>query len=125
MSAQRIGDRRLAGAKEATVSEAPRLVSRVGAALGSPIGVLVVVPGLVFVVGLLLTLIGQAAIARSSLALGAEQVQARNAMVARQINLALAQSDVLLGRLRTLAETRTPASPIEPLAFALRDLLEG
>jgi len=125
MSAKRIGDRRLGVPGEATASEAPRLGSRVGAALGSPIGVLVVVPGLVFAVGLLLTVIGQAAIARSSLALGNEQVQARNGIVARQISLALAQSDVLLGRLRSLAETRTSASPIEPLAFSLRDLLEG
>jgi serine/threonine protein kinase len=125
MSVQRIGDRRLGGPREGTVSEAPRLASRVGAALGSPVGVLIVVPGLVFAVGLLLTLIGQGAIARSSLALGGEQVQARNAMVARQIGLSLAQSDVLLARLRALAETRSSASAIEPLAFALRDLVDG
>lgn len=88
-------------------------------------GVLFVVPGLVFVVGALLTLIGQQSLRQSSLALGQSQFAARNAGVSRQIGLALAQSDVILERLRSLSEGHTPERPFDAVAFALRDIMQG
>jgi serine/threonine protein kinase len=127
MSAPRIGDHRLRAGDgpQDKEKEDERLVTRIGAALGSPFGVLFVVPGLVLVIGVLLTAIGQDALRRSSLALGREQVAAQNAMVGRQIGVALAKSDVVLERLRSLSATHTPDAPIDPIAFAMRDMMQG
>jgi serine/threonine protein kinase len=96
-----------------------------GAALGSPVGVLFIVPGLVFVVGAFLTLIGQQSLRQSSLALGQGQFDARNAAVSRQIGLALAQSDIILERLRSLSEVHTKDGAFDATAFAMRDLMQG
>jgi serine/threonine protein kinase len=127
MSAPRIGDKglRATGGALDKEQEDARLVTRLGAALGSPFGVLLVVPGLVLVVGVLLTVIGQDALRRSSLALGREQVMVQNAMIGRQIGAALAKSDVILERLRSWTETHTPNDPIDPIAFAMRDMMQG
>ncbi|HEY3497366.1 MAG TPA: serine/threonine protein kinase [Polyangiaceae bacterium] len=125
MSAPRIGDAELRASEGSVEKDDERLVTRIGAALGSPVGVLLVVPGLVLFIGVLLTAIGQDALRRSSLALGREQVSAQNAIVARQIGVALAKSDVILERLRTLAETHSPSAPFDGVAFALRDLMQG
>src|SRR6187397_993327 len=103
MSAPRIGDKRLGGGETQLAPHDTRFLTRMGSALGSPAGVLAVVPGLVLFVGALLTVIGQTTIGRSSLALGREQVQAQNAIVARQLGLALGQSDVILNRLFSYA----------------------
>lgn len=88
-------------------------------------GVLVVVPGLVLFIGVLLTAIGLSALTESALALGSEQLQARNRMVGRQLAQALAQADVISARLRTIAATRSSSAPFDDLAFTLRDLIEG
>ncbi len=120
-----IGDKQLGALAVRAPSERPRFVTRVGAAVGSPLGVLIVVPGLVLVIGALLTIIGHSALKRSSLALGLEQVAVRNTIVGRQIGLALQQSDAILERLRALASVHTPASPLEGAAFPMRDLLQG
>jgi serine/threonine protein kinase len=125
MSTPRIGDGRFGGVDALAPTEDARLVARVGSALASPAGVLLVVPGLVLFIGVLLTWIGQAAIQRSSLALGREQVQAGNALIARQLGLALGQADVILNRMRSVAETHSPKAPLESVAFVMRDLLEG
>ena len=127
MSAPRIGDRglRAGGASGEKDKDDERLVTRLGAALGSPVGVLLVVPGLVLAIGLLLTAIGQDALRRSSLALGREQVTVQNALVGRQIGVALAKSDVILERLRSWTATHTPADPFDPIAFAMRDMMQG
>lgn len=102
-----------------------RLVTRMGAAVGSPLGVLVVVPGLVLVVGVLLTVIGQEALARSSLALGRQQVSAHNSLISREIGLALGQSDAVLERLRALALVHDPGQPFDAAAATMRDLMQG
>jgi serine/threonine protein kinase len=125
MSRGRVGDRELVVERRSAGPEQERLVTRVAAALGSPVGVLFVVPGLVFVVGALLTLIGQESLQNSALALGREQFAARNAAVSRQIGLALAQSDIILERLRSLSEIHSPEQPFDATAFAMRDMMQG
>lgn len=137
----RIGDKKL-GARAATrvsgdtaplataptmlaSAERPRLVTRMGAAVGSPLGVLVVVPGLVLVVGVLLTVIGQQALARSSLALGRQQVSAHNSLISREIGMALGQADAVLERLRALALVHDPEQPFDAAAATMRDLMQG
>jgi serine/threonine protein kinase len=125
MSRARVGDRELVVERRSAGPEEERLLTRVGAALGSPVGVLFVVPGLVFVVGALLTLIGQESLQNSALALGREQFAARNAAVSRQIGLALAQSDILLERLRSLSVVHSPERPFDATAFSMRDMMQG
>jgi serine/threonine protein kinase len=125
MSTPRIGDRALKGGEGIVEKDDERLLTRFGAALGSPVGVLVVVPALVLAIGALLTAIGQDALSRSSLALGREQVVAQNAMVGKQISIALANSDAILQRLRSLAETHTPTARFDDAAFAMRDMMQG
>ncbi len=106
-------------------TEQPRLVTRMGAAVASPLGVLVVVPGLVLAVGVLLTIIGQAALARSSLALGRQQVTAHNSLISRDIGQALGQADAVLERLRALALVHDPEQPFDAAAATMRDLMQG
>jgi serine/threonine protein kinase len=93
--------------------------------LGSPLGVLFVVPGMVLFIGLLLTVIGQAALRKSALAQGLDEVSTRTTFVARQLGLALAQSDIVLSRLATLADVHSPAAPFDAVAFAMRDMMQG
>jgi serine/threonine protein kinase len=125
MSGARIGDKGHVARPGVTPGTDAKLVTRMGDVLGSPLGILVVVPALVLFIGVLSSVIGLAAVKRSSLALGREQMTARNEMVARQIGLALGQSDVMLERLRTLAAGHDPSRPLETIAFSLRDLLAG
>ena len=125
MQGARIGDRRLGAGGAARLSGETRLFTRMAAAAGSPLGVLLLVPGIVLAIGAWLTLLGQRSLEESSLALGLAQLRARNVMVARQIGLALAQSDALLDRLRSLARVHTPRAPLANIAFPLRDMLQG
>ena len=120
-----IGDKELGAGAPRVPSHRPRFATRMGNAIGSPLGVLVVIPGLVLAVGLLLTVIGQHALARSALALGRQQVSAHNALISREIGLALGQADAVLARLRTLALVHDPGQPFAGAAATLRDLLQG
>lgn len=106
-------------------TEQRRLVTRMGAAVGSPIGVLIVVPSLVLSVGVLMGVIGQDAMARSSLALGRQQVSAHNALISREIGMALGQADTVLERLRALALVHDPDQPFDDAAATMRDLMQG
>jgi serine/threonine protein kinase len=125
MSAPRVGHRELGAPSAPPSADDVRLLTQVGAVLGSPLGVLVVVPGMVLFIGLLLTVIGQAALRKSALAQGLDEVSTRTELVARQVGLALAQSDVVLDRLASLAEAHSPALPFDGAAFAMRDMMQG
>ena len=61
MSSQRVADREIAGAAPSQ-GRRPALAERLSTGLASPLGVILIVPGLVFAVGLFLTLIGQGAL---------------------------------------------------------------
>jgi len=125
MSGPRIGDKGH-GARPATATAGDRrLATRAGEVLGSPLGVLIVVPALVLLVGVVATVIGQTAISQSSVALARDQMSARNLIVARQIRNALAQSDVLIERLSTVVADHDPKKPFDAVAFAMRDLMSG
>lgn len=125
MSGKRVGDRELEAPLAPASTEDARLLTQLGAVFASPLGVLVVVPGMVLFLGVLLTVIGQAALRRSALAQGLDEVSTRTTLVARQVGLALAQADVVLDRLATLAEGHTPDAPFDGVAFAMRDLMQG
>lgn len=96
-----------------------------GAAVASPVGVIVIVPGLVAVIGLFLTLLGQNALRESTSTLGRDRFAEQTSFAARGIAASLAHADPLLDRLRELARTWTPADPPGPLAHELRGLVQG
>lgn len=121
----RIGDKAFAREADARSASDLRLTTRVASAVASPLGVLLLVPAIVLVIGGWLTFLGQRALERSSLALGLDQLRVRNATVARQIGLALAVADPMLERLRALASVHTASSPLPEAAFAMRDLMQG
>jgi serine/threonine protein kinase len=125
MQGERIGDGRLGAGGAGRVSGETRLFTRIAAAAGSPLGVLLLVPGIVLAIGAWLTVLGHHSLEESSLALGLAQLRARNVIIARQIGLALGQSDALLDRLRSLARVHTPDAPLSAVAFPLRDMLQG
>ncbi|HEY6080213.1 MAG TPA: serine/threonine protein kinase [Polyangiaceae bacterium] len=123
MSTQRIGNRQSGKApSRARTSSRTFLLTR---ALASPLGVTLVFPGLVLVVGLFLTLVGQRALKGSNVAMGRGQLADQAKLVSTNIRSALAQSDAILDRLEGIALEREPQQPLEPVAAALHDLLRG
>ncbi len=124
MAAHRVADREVVGS-ESGQTHAGRWTERVGAALASPVGVIVIVPGLVAVIGLLLTLLGQNALRESTSTLGRDRFAEQTTFAARGIAASLAHADPLLDRMRELARTWTPADPPGPLAHELRGLVQG
>jgi serine/threonine protein kinase len=125
MHGPRIGDRRLGADAAAGTTADSRLFTRLAAAAASPLGVLLLVPGIVFAIGTWLTVLGQRSLEQSSRALGVEQLSERNAIISRQIGLALAQSDGMLERLRSLARVHGAGDPPAEAAFPMRDLMQG
>jgi serine/threonine protein kinase len=123
MSAPRIGDHELApvgksGAKT-TAGE------RFGAAVASPLGVLIVIPGLVAALGLFLTMLGQRALRDTSEETGRDRFSEQTGFVARSIAAALGNADPILDRMQELVAARQANDPPGPFAHTLRDLIRG
>ena len=97
--------------------------SRFGKALASPRGVLVTVPLLVALVGVTLTLVGQQALADTSLSMARERFGEQSAFAGHRIAQALDHSDAVLDRMRDLGR-RSDEAP-DAFALALRDLVAG
>jgi tRNA A-37 threonylcarbamoyl transferase component Bud32 len=126
MSARRIGDRGLeAPAGAGVAGHTTGRSERLGAALASPIGILLVVPGLVAAVGLFLTLLGQRALRDSTAQLGRDRFSEQTDFIARSIASSLAQSDAVLDRMRERVVAWSPADPAGPVAHSLRGLIRG
>lgn len=124
MSPQRVADREIAGAAPSESRTAVR-AERIAAGLASPLGVMLIVPGLVFAVGLFLTLIGQSALRESTSTLGRDRLAEQTRFAAQSIASSLSHADPLLDRMRELARTWTPLDPPGPLAHELRGLVQG
>src|SRR5262245_23584317 len=101
MSGPRIGDQEIAASigRKSTVTT---VGERFGAALASPLGVLLVIPGLVVALGVFLTMLGQSALRESSSELGRARFAEQTGFVARSIAAALANADPTLDRMREL-----------------------
>jgi len=99
--------------------------SRIGARLASPLGILLILPGLVSLVGTFLTLLGGHALQGSNLAVAQERTLEQARLVASSVRDALDQSEPVLDRLNDLALHHTPSLPYEPFAHALLDLMKG
>jgi serine/threonine protein kinase len=127
MSGARIADQKHGEAAPSGISGARTSGAgeRFGAALASPIGILLVVPGLVAVVGLFLTLLGQTALRKSARELGRDRFAEQTDFIARSIAASLAQADPLLDRMHALAATWRSTDPPAPIAHELRGLMQG
>ena len=121
MSPQRVADREIAGAAPSQKGTT-NFGERLSAGLASPLGVLLIVPGLVFAVGLFLTLIGQNALRESAATFGRDRLAEQTHSAAQSIASSLSQAHPLLDRMRELARpdrnTHTSrlhsASPLPP-----------
>lgn len=102
-----------------------RRTSRLGAALGSPRSVLVIVPGLVALVGLFLTLAGDHALRASNLEMARDRLSEEARLVAASVRHALDQSDPVLDRLAVATRAHDPSLPFEEFAHVLADLMNG
>ncbi|HEY1537321.1 MAG TPA: hypothetical protein VGF76_25040, partial [Polyangiaceae bacterium] len=87
MSKLRIGDRALGRASLKPAAGASRL-TRLSAAIASPLGVLTVLPALVALVGVILTLVGQRALRDSNLSMASDRIDEETSLLARSIGLA-------------------------------------
>lgn len=124
MAAQRVADREKIGSEPGHTYGA-RFGERISAALASPVGIIVIVPGLVAVIGLFLTLLGQNALRESTSTLGRDRFAEQTSFAARGIAASLSHADPLLDRMHDLAKTWTPLDPPGPLAHELRGLMQG
>jgi serine/threonine protein kinase len=100
-----------------------REVTSFGRALASPRGVLITVPLLILFVGVTLTVVGQRALADTSLSMARERFGEQSAFASQRIGQALEQADSVLDRMRDLE--RKPEDATDDFALALRDLIAG
>ena len=124
MTRVRIGDRALGRASSKPAVGATRS-ARLSAAIASPLGVLTLLPTLVALVGVVLTLLGQRALKDSNLSMASERIDEETSLLARNIGIALEQSDAMLDRLGALARDRDPSQSYVSTAQSLRDLMQG
>jgi serine/threonine protein kinase len=94
-------------------------------ALASPYGISIIFPGIVLLVGVFLTLVGQRALKVSNLALGQRRLSEHAQLVAQHLNGALEAANPMLDRLSDFTLGHTPDAPLEPAASVLLDLLHG
>ncbi|HEY3804970.1 MAG TPA: protein kinase [Kofleriaceae bacterium] len=105
----------------ASLTGAPR-PERVGRALASPTGVMILVPLLVIAAGLAVLLLGRRATRDASDSMARRQLAAQATDVQHDVAFALDQADALLASLRALAD---PALPLDATALRMRDLQLG
>jgi serine/threonine protein kinase len=106
----------------------PRVESKsalVTRALASPYGILIVFPSIVLAVGLLVTLVGQAALKGSNLSLGERRLGDQARLVASHLRGALEQADPMLDQMASFAVGHGPDKPMEPAAAVLLDVMTG
>jgi serine/threonine protein kinase len=102
-----------------------RFVSRLSEGIASPVGILLIIPGLVSLVGTFLTLLGEYALHDSSIEVAQGRMAEQARLVATSVRDALGQSEPMLDRLEDLTLHHHPAQPFEGFAHALKDLMDG
>jgi len=102
----------------------PALRYRVGAALASPLGVLVIVPLLVATVGGFMAVSGQLRLRSSIDTMAEARFADQTAIAARHTEQTLVQADPLLRDFRALLDRHEGAPPLEEFARHLATLIE-
>lgn len=100
-----------------------RATSRFGARLASPLGILLIMPGLVSLVGAFLSLLGEYSLRNSNLEVAQERMTEQARLAGRSVRDALEQSEAVLDRLQDLTTAHDPSRPIAPFAHAMLDLM--
>jgi serine/threonine protein kinase len=100
--------------------DAPR--AKLGRALASPTGVLILLPMLVLGAGASVMLLGRSATRDATASMARRQLAAQATSIQRDIAFALDQAEPLLVNLRTLAD---PALSTDDAAVRLRDIVVG
>ena len=95
---------------------------RLGRALASPLGVLILVPLLVIASGMTILLLGRTATREASDSMARRQLAAQATDVEHDVAFALDQAAPMFASLRALAD---PTLPIDRVAAQLRDLVVG
>ena len=108
-------------ASKASVGGAPRR-ERIGRALASPTGVLILLPALVIAAGFVVMLLGRRATRDASDSMARRQLATQAADVQHDVAFALDQADPMLASLRALAD---PDAPVNDIAVRMRDLVIG
>jgi hypothetical protein len=90
--------------------------------LARPAAVLAALPGLVAVVGAVLTVSSYSQMKQLGKRGAVERVEERARFAELSLRSAISQADALLDRTRDIARSRSSDGAVEPLAFALRDL---
>src|SRR5688572_6283992 len=90
--------------------------------LARPAAVLAALPGLVAVVGAVLTVSSYTQMKQLGMRGAVERVEERARFAELSLRSAIAQADALLDRARDIARTRSSDGAVEALAFELRDL---
>jgi serine/threonine protein kinase len=122
MNRSRLGDAPH-GAPEPTAVAAK--ATRVGLAFASPLGIRLTVPGLVALVGLVLTFAGDRALRGSNIEVTRHRLSEQTELVAASLRQVLAQAEPVLDRLGDLTRAHDPSQPFEGFANALADLMHG
>jgi serine/threonine protein kinase len=122
MATPRIGKRELLAREKTRTAPRSNVVAR---GLASPLGILLIFPGLVLAVGVFLTLAGHRALKGSNVEMAQQHIDDQASLVARGLRNALEQAEPVLDRLGLLAASHEPSQPFERAASVLRDLLQG
>ncbi len=101
----------------------PQATARFRTILATPAGVLVTVPALVAMLGIVMTVLGRAALRAESQSTARDLLGGQAALVAQDTESSLAQADPILERLHDVAATDDPARPVAVVAPALHDLV--
>jgi serine/threonine protein kinase len=99
-----------------------RRATRFGAALASPIGVLITVPLLVVAVGVSILLVGRDATRSATHSIAQKQLTEQASSITADVAFALDQAGPILDRLRVLAD---PARPVDDVLLRMHDLIVG
>jgi len=102
-----------------------RFISRLGTSLASPLGILLIMPGLVSLVGSFLTLLGERALQGSNLEVAQDRMLEQARLVAASVRDALDQSEPMLDRLYDMTLHHDATQPYEAYAHGMLDLMRG
>ncbi len=102
-----------------SIRDAPS-AARLGRALASPVGILIIVPTLVITAGVVVLMLGRSATSQASDQMARRQLAAQAADVQHDVAFALDQADPVLRRLEALAD---PMIPIAEAAPRMHDLM--
>jgi serine/threonine protein kinase len=104
---------------------AERLIERVGASIASPLGVLLILPGLVSAVGLFSSLLGEYALRNSNRVVARDHMVEQARLAAASVGDALLQAEPMLDRLHDLTIRHDPGRPFGEFAHSLLDMMKG